>query len=93
MPKYRYEQDEKPDVVDEVKPKYNSGTKQVQSIYSAHLKYIGAVSGKLYEWYKSGEVVAVDERDVTDLLAKRIGSRNCCGDSLNGNIVFQLFEN
>ena len=93
MSKYKYDQEEKPDVVDEVKSQYNSGTKSVQSVFPAHLKYVGATSGKLYEWYKAGDVVAVDEADVADLLGKRIGSRSCCGGNLDGNIVFTLFEN
>ena len=87
MPKY----EDKTAVVETPKARYNSGTKSVQSVFPAHLKYTGVSSGKLYEWYKSGDVVSVDDADVDDLIAKRIGQRGCCGDNLYGNPVFILF--
>lgn len=73
------------------KPKsdYNS-TVLVQSLFPAHLKYVGAVSGKAYEWLKAGDVVSVDGADVADLLSKRIGAKGCCGDNPDGNKVFAL---
>lgn len=69
------------------KTNYNS-TVLIQSLYPAHLKYVGIVSGKVYEWPKSGDIVSVDSADVADLLSKRIGARGCCGNS-DGNVVFQ----
>ena len=89
MPKYNLEED-KPAVADKPKASYNLGVKSIQSVFSAHLKYVGVASGKLYEWDKAGAIVAVDEADVDDLLSKRIGERGCCGGNENGNILFQL---
>ena len=80
----------KPAVVDKPKASYNLGTKSVQSIFPAHLKYEGLVTGKSYEWFRSGDVAVVDDADVADLLAKRVGAVGCCGNSPGGNIVFQL---
>lgn len=63
----------------------------IQSLFPAHIIKIGLVSGERYVFAEAGSVVSVDERDVPDLLAYRIGTTSCCGGSdPNGNRVFQL---
>jgi hypothetical protein len=74
------------------KPKSSYNNTLIQSLFPAHLKYQGAISGKLYEWPKAGDIVAVDEADVADLLSKRIGSQGCCGFNPQGNQVFALLN-
>lgn len=64
--------------------------KNIQSLFPARIIKIGLVSGERYEFAEAGSVVSVDERDVADLLAYRIGTTSCCGGSdPNGNQVFQ----
>lgn len=70
---------------------YNNTT-QVQSIFPAKLRYTGATSGKEYIWEKAGDVVSVENVDLDELLTKKVGSKGCCGDNLNGNPVFQIFK-
>lgn len=79
-----------PPVAQSSKPDYNSVV--IQSIFPAHLKYRGLVTGKLYEWAKAGDMVSVDSADVTDLLSKRVGAKGCCGGNPDGNKVFQLLK-
>lgn len=62
----------------------------IRSIFPAHLKYAGHISGKAYEWREAGAVVAVDSDDVPYLLERRIGERACCGASGNGNRLFEI---
>lgn len=62
---------------------------KVRSLYDAHLRYEGKVSGRQYEWIRAGVVVDVISDDVPELLSKRIGQRSCCGEGLLGNIVFE----
>lgn len=80
-----------PEFVQTPKASYNS-TVTIQSVFPANLRYVGAVSGKVYEWPKSGDTVSVDAADVPDLLSKRIGARGCCGNELGGNVVFQVLQ-
>lgn len=61
----------------------------IQSLIEAHLAYAGRVSGKQYEWMKSGDTVSVLEEDVPELLEKRLGGNSCCGTPV-GNKIFQL---
>jgi len=61
----------------------------IQSLIDAHLFYTGRATGKPYEWSKAGEVVGVDEKDVPELLSKRLGAKLCCGSG-NDNRIFQL---
>lgn len=68
---------------------YNYSVVQIESMIDAHLVYTGQVSGKQYEWTKAGSIQLVDERDAPALLSKRIGERSCCGEGLQGNLVFQ----
>ena len=72
--------------------KYNSRV-LVQSLFPATLKYLGPISGEQYTWMKAGDTVSVNVDDVPELLSKRIGSTSCCGNSRDGNIVFQVFDN
>jgi hypothetical protein len=71
----------------------NGGTStiniEIQSLIDAHLLYTGLVTGKLYEWKKSGDTTPVLEEDVPELLAKRLGGKHCCG-SQDGNKIFQV---
>lgn len=68
-----------------------SVTVALQSLFPAHLKYIG-LSGQVYEWQKAGDVVHVNEEDVPTLLSKKIGRASCCGGQGGGNAVFQLYK-
>lgn len=73
------------------KSSYND-TVAIQSLFPAHLRYVGAVSGKVYEWPKAGDTVSVDSADVPDLLSKRVGAHGCCGNEQGGNVVFQVLQ-
>ena len=61
---------------------------EVESLIDAHLFYTGQVTGQLYEWVRAGSIVGVDEQDVPELLAKRLGAKLCCGG--NDNRIFQV---
>ena len=74
--------------VEEIAPESKINTVRVQSLIDAHLYYTGQVSGELYEWRMAGTVVEVDERDVPELLSKRLGKKMCCGNGTN--LIFQL---
>lgn len=63
---------------------------RVVSLFSAHLKYVGQVTGKLYIWQNSGDIVGVHADDVPFLLEKRIGEGACCGAVARGNKIFEL---
>ena len=63
--------------------------KKIQSLIEAHLIYAGQISGEQYEWSRAGEVTLVDERDVPELLTKRLGAKLCCGGDDN-NRIFQI---
>jgi len=62
---------------------------KIQSLIDAHLYYTGRESGRQYEWMKAGAIVEVDEQDVPELLAKRLGKKTCCGNH-DRNKIFQL---
>jgi hypothetical protein len=69
-----------------------SKTVAIQSLFPAHLKFIG-LSGQGYEWQKTGDIVYVNEEDAPNLLSKRIGNRGCCGVVREGgNVLFQKYE-
>jgi hypothetical protein len=91
MPKYnqptQISGEEKPVVASKSTTAYNN-TISVQSLFPAHLKYTGRKSGKEYEWFNPGDVVAVNSEDVPELLSKTIGERLCCGNQPNS--VFQI---
>jgi hypothetical protein len=80
------------DVIDSESPRQynNSQTVGIRSLLDARLVYTGQVSGKQYTWSKAGDIVMVEDADSEVLLAKRIGSRQCCGNSKDGNKVFEL---
>lgn len=63
----------------------------LQSLYPAHLKYIG-LSGQEYEWVKAGDVVHVLEEDAPTLLSKKHNHRGCCGVQSDGNVLFQIYK-
>jgi hypothetical protein len=65
---------------------------KIQSLIDAHLLYDGKVSQRHYEWTGAGAIVSVDERDVPELLAKRLGGNTCCGGNRDGNQIFQLAQ-
>lgn len=67
--------------------------KKIRSLIDSHLIYSGRESGQQYEWMSAGNVMDVDERDVPELLAKRIGERSCCGGQFQmGNKVFEIYD-
>lgn len=71
---------------------YNYRELKIQSLLDARLEYFGKVSLRQYTWSKAGDIRNVDERDVPELLSKRIGVRSCCGEGGLGNLVFQKLE-
>jgi hypothetical protein len=66
-------------------------TVALQSLYPAHLKYIG-LSGQEYNWHKAGDVVHVLADDAPILLSKKHSFRGCCGVRTDGNVLFQQYE-
>lgn len=76
-------------VASKVTSDYNYVRKSIRSLIDARIIYDGAITGEHYEWSGAGAVVSVDERDVLELLAKRLGSQSCCGAN-DGNHVFEL---
>lgn len=79
-------------VVQERVETYNYRQVIIESLFDAHLVYTGQETGKQYVWPHSGSTQSVDERDVPALLSKRIGERSCCGQGLQGNLVFQKYN-
>lgn len=78
-------------VVDTPKQPYNY--RKVRSLIDSRLIYTGQISGEQYEWNRAGSNVDVDERDVPDLLTKRIGGNSCCGgQNTKGNQVFEIYD-
>ena len=65
---------------------------RIQSLLDSCLLYSGRESGKQYTWAKAGSVVDVDERDVPELLAKRIGASSCCGGNPQGSKIFEIYD-
>lgn len=61
---------------------------KVQSLIEANISLTGKATGRQYTWAKAGDIADVDERDVEDLLTKRLGKKQCCGSG--GNKIFQL---
>ena len=62
---------------------------EIQSLIEAHLLYSGKATLRQYEWKKAGDIVNVHTDDVSELLEKRLGMKQCCGDQ-NGNKIFQI---
>ncbi len=81
----------KPVVADNPQPTKIIDTVALQSLYPAHLKYIG-ISGQGYEWKQAGDVVHVLSEDAPALLSKKHNHRGCCGVSSDGNFLFQKYE-
>jgi hypothetical protein len=77
-------------VADNLQPTKIS-TVALQSLYPAHLKYIG-LSGQEYQWEKAGDVVHVLEEDAPALLSKKHIHRGCCGVYSEGNLLLQKYE-
>lgn len=63
--------------------------REIQSLIASHLIYTGQISGQQYEWLKAGEVILVDNRDVPELIAKRLGAKLCCGGG-DDNRIFEI---
>lgn len=61
----------------------------IQSLIEAHLFYTGQATQRQYEWRSAGVIVGVDEKDVPELLSKRLGGKLCCGSG-NDNRIFQI---
>lgn len=74
--------------VEQIQPKVIIKEVIVQSMIDSRLEYRGLETGRLYYWNKAGDTVSVDELDAPDLLKRRLGKKQCCGDS--GNYIFQL---
>lgn len=69
---------------------YNYGRRSIRSMVEARIKYTGVISGEQYEWPRAGSVVSVDERDVPELLAKRLGTQSCCGANDSNRVFDEL---
>lgn len=69
-------------VEDAPKASYN-GTVKLQLNIDARAHYTGQVTGVKYEWARAGSIVAVDAKDATALLEKRIKAQSCCSGSDN----------
>ena len=78
-------------VADNPQPTKIIDTVALQSLFPAHLKYIG-LSGQGYEWKQAGDVVHVLSEDAPLLLSKKHRFRGCCGVSSDGNFLFQKYE-
>lgn len=82
----------KSSIEDKAPKKVSSGVK-VQTTVPLRLRiparYIakGAVTGNRYEWQRAGDVVLVDDRDASQLLAK-VTRGLCCSGTENN--VFEL---
>lgn len=76
-------------VVEEISSEVTIKLIKVQSLIDGRILYDGQVTGKHYEWAKGGAIVDVDEQDVPELLAKRLGGQTCCG-SKGGNVIFEV---
>ena len=63
---------------------------KIQSLIDGSIIYSGHESGKQYEWNRAGAIVDVDERDVPELLKRRLGAKTCCGGGTN--LIFQLAD-
>lgn len=72
-------------------PIYNN-TVKLQLKISAKVIAHGAISGKRYEWERSGAIVEVDEEDVPGLLEKRLGDKTCCGGNPDNLKLFIQVE-
>ena len=77
------------DTVEEIQPEVTINYRKIQSLVDAHFIYDGQVSKRHYEWIRGGAIVDVDERDIPELLAKRLGGKTCCGNP-GGNVIFKL---
>lgn len=51
----------------------------LQSNYPDRLIVNGSVSGKRYEFPRSGTVLEVDAEDAPEMLTKMFGGHSCCG--------------
>lgn len=59
-----------------------SGPLPIQSLWPAHLRVTGNVTGRIYDWPSAGAVTAVERDDVPGVLGKnQSGQRACCGGS------------
>lgn len=76
-------------VVAETTPEPIINYVKIRSLVDAHFTYIGRESGEQYEWKNAGAISSVDERDVPELLTKRLGGKTCCGGS-DGNLIFEV---
>lgn len=56
-------------VVDEV---------EIRSLWPAHVKCTGNVTGRVYDFPSAGSTVKVDRRDVSVMLTRK-GGGSCCG--------------
>lgn len=64
-------------------------TIKLVNLISACVKLDGPVTGNKYVWSKAGAIVAVDEKDATELLKKKLGEKICCGNS-GANMLFSI---
>ena len=84
MNKTAYEDEievENPTVAKTLKSDYNQSVR-LMSIFPAHIKINGSVTGKPYEWVNPGDIVSVEEDDAADLLSREIGGAGgCCGSA------------
>lgn len=87
--------EEKVEVAEEPQPSYNTikqSKQKLQLQISARVIQNGPVTGKRYEWERSGAIVEVDEEDAPGLLAKKLGDKPCCGGNPEHMKLFILVE-
>lgn len=66
--------------------------KKMVLLIDAQYKVVGKYSGQEYLFNGAGSSQDVDSKDVEWMLSLRQGSRQCCGGSPEGNIIFRLAE-
>lgn len=69
---------------------YTTTRALVQLRYPVNVKARGQVSGKLYEWTSTGQIVEVDVDDLDGVLGMKLGAGGCCGAGKGNNQLFQL---
>ena len=57
-----------------------------------NLNIVGKVTGKKYNFPRAGSVVAIDKRDVNEMMKKRSGACGGCPSSIGPTPYFEIVE-